>query len=314
VAGLGVLCQGVRDGSFWCIGDNRGAGLGQPPVITHSRTPVRFPLREVTQRTSTCALAEGGLYCMSLHRPSFPDPPQRSRELKAVTGLPARVKGLAGGRLFECALLENGEVWCRGSSLNGQIGIVKGATEEERLEYRKDLMHEDFERVDGVGADVERIASGRAHTCALKRDGSVWCWGENRQGQIGNGEIAECRFSADRELLECQPENALVPVRVQGLPRDVASVAASDSTSCVVTRTGSVYCWGIHADGRGGKPTTRPRRAPLTAPVRTLAVGDRFTCALYETGKVDCWGDISAWPGGAPRDWTNPGSVELACR
>lgn len=110
-----------------------------------------------------------------------------------------------------------------------------------------------------------RIAAGRAHTCVIAADGTVWCWGHNDDGQLGDGRDVPSRK----------------PVQVQGI--EAAKSLAAGGT-CAVRRDGSVWCWG------GRKP---PAPVQQIGPASALANGGgtpgRNTCALVD-GTVWCWG------------------------
>jgi len=150
---------------------------------------------------------------------------------------------------------------------------------------------------------VQQLALGAYHSCALVVSGSVACWGDNQQGQLGDGSE--------------RPSTA--PVWVSGL-EDVVELRASDAATCARRRDGAVACWGGNAHGeaapravhgasrassgavdRVGEPAsyapgrTVPRPAAMSelAGVRALAMGARHACALGGDGRVTCWGDGS---------------------
>ena len=100
---------------------------------------------------------------------------------------PQRVPGLSGvsslaaGLEHTCAVLWSGEVWCWGSNSIGQSGQPTG--------HFGSPLHV-ATRVAGLVAD--RIGAGDSFTCVIDADGRVQCWGDNRQGQIGDGAWDEC--------------------------------------------------------------------------------------------------------------------------
>jgi alpha-tubulin suppressor-like RCC1 family protein len=340
-AGSGVICTGLADGSLWCVGSNREGRLSQPLSVEYSNEPVEHVLRGVDQLSEWggCALAEGKLTCWTS--------PEDARSPQLVTGLPAPVKQLTSGRFFFCVLLENGEVWVRGSNLRGELGMIEAINEEDRAMER--LRGRDaFTRLEALGSTVKQITTGITHSCALKQDGSVWCWGQNGRGQIGNGQVSECGSFRDptgstpssesgsrsprttrppsaedllSDLAATMPVcrgDAHVPERVQALPADIVSIALGDDVSCAITTRGQLWCWGANSDGivgaklkldwEGPFNVTIPTRAPFSEPVASLDLGSNHACARMRSGGLRCWGELSKWA-----DWEHPNEVALPC-
>ncbi|HEY3234413.1 MAG TPA: hypothetical protein VGJ84_06835, partial [Polyangiaceae bacterium] len=114
------------------------------------------------------------------------------------------------------------------------------------------------------------------HACALRADGTLWCWGDNEYGTLGDGTTV----------------NRSSPVQVTALGASVASVAPG--ATCAVDRDSALWCWGINRAGQVGDGTTIDR----STPVRVTALGDGVaqgasgwtTCALKRDGTLWCWG------------------------
>ncbi len=112
--------------------------------------------------------------------------------------------------------------------------------------------------------------------CALLSDQTVWCWGENAFGQLGDG------TTIDREF----------PTQVSGL-HDVREVSAGHGHTCAVKHGGAVWCWGRNEHGQLGDGTTTDAHAPkLTAigEAVQVACGEAFSCARRGDGSTMCWG------------------------
>jgi alpha-tubulin suppressor-like RCC1 family protein len=133
-----------------------------------------------------------------------------------VENLPQGVIQIAVGGEHTCALLESGAVKCWGSNEKGQLG--NGGNENSSVP------------VDVVGLDsgVIAIDAGDAHTCALKEDGSVHCWGDNDKGELGNG-------NTDQQN---------VPVQVTGLLRPALQFSTGPEFNCVLDSANEAWCWG----------------------------------------------------------------------
>jgi alpha-tubulin suppressor-like RCC1 family protein len=104
---------------------------------------------------------------------------------------PRAVKIVAGG-YHTCSRKANGSVWCWGSNGNGEVG--DGTTDTPRPSPLQ---------VTALGTSAEEIAVGKYHTCARKVDGSVWCWGRNDFGQVGDGTTASPKPSPVQTGLSC---------------------------------------------------------------------------------------------------------------
>ncbi|NBD23058.1 RCC1 domain-containing protein [Paenibacillus glycinis] len=125
---------------------------------------------------------------------------------------------------------------------------------------------------------VQQVEGGAWHTIALQSDGTVWTWGDNSEGQLGDGSKTE------RDT----------PVQVEGVT-DVVYVAAGTYHSLALRSDGTVWAWGWNVKGQIGNGSTKDR----TAPVQTLnvteavsiAAGYQHSLALKQDGTVLAWGD-----------------------
>ena len=88
-------------------------------------------------------------------------------------------------------------------------------------------------------ATYKQIEAGKKFTIALREDGTVWAWGDNTYGQLGQGN----RVSAKK------------PVQVQNLT-NIVSVAAGDNHAIAIDKLGNVYTWGLNSKGQLGNRTT----------------------------------------------------------
>jgi alpha-tubulin suppressor-like RCC1 family protein len=153
-----------------------------------------------------------------------------------------------------------------------------------------------------------QVAAGIEFSCAVKSDGSAWCWGNNDHGQMGDGAFIG--------------ESRAVPVKV-ALPAEVqvASVGCGEVHACALSKAGSVWCWGGGDSlqlGLGSQDATdhvSPVEMvfPETAlPIRRMSVGAAHTCVVDNRDKVWCWGENDHEECGQPLLAACPGTTEPA--
>jgi len=168
-----------------------------------------------------------------------------------------------------CVSLYSGGMLCWGRNAEGQIGI---GTISATPEYLSQV-------VQGLAGSVTSIGTGLNHTCAVLVSGALECWGENTDGQLGDG------TTVTRSL----------PVNVTGLTSGVKAVVPGIYHTCALMQTGGIKCWGYNAYGALGNGTAINSLTPvdvigLTEPAIAIAVGDFHTCALMQSGGMKCWG------------------------
>lgn len=176
-------------------------------------------------------------------------------------------KMIATGRDHSCALDTSGVVYCWGANAVGQLGFEGGVG---------------LQRVNGptalaaLGSGNKAVVAGRRHTCAISANNALFCWGNNRDAQLGSNGTTD----------------SSTPLLVSGLSGDVAAVALADEFSCAIA-SGAVKCWGddpgaqVRDDGRVMVPTTIPG---LSSGAISVAVGDTHGCAILAGGELRCWG------------------------
>jgi alpha-tubulin suppressor-like RCC1 family protein len=124
---------------------------------------------------------------------------------------------------------------------------------------------------------VVGISAGGNHTCVVRGNGTVACWGDNAAGWLGDGTTT----------------GSSVPVGVVGIT-DAIAVTNSDYQSCALHADGRVSCWGFNGQGQLGNGTTTASSVPVPVTGVTnataVAIGNTHSCALLADGGVSCWG------------------------
>ena len=180
------------------------------------------------------------------------------------------VVALAAGNWHSLALKNDGSVWAWGLNTHGQLGDGAGSLGT----LRKTPV-----QVSNL-SDVVAIAAGIFHSLALKNDGSVWAWGDNAAGQLGDG----------TNSAQFEPVKLFIP----DITGAVAIAAGYHHSLLLTTNDGSVWAWGRNKWGQLGDATTTDRNTP--APVNELrnvaaiAAGARHSLALL-AGEALAWGD-----------------------
>lgn len=135
------------------------------------------------------------------------------------------------------------------------------------------------QNLSGQTLGARNISVGESHTVALKSDGTVWTWGANTYGQVGDNSTTQ------RDA----------PVQVSGLS-GVVAVAAGKFHSVAVKSDGTVWGWGLNSSGQLARSATSfPQRTTPTSAQSfsgaiAVAAGDNFTIALKADGTVWAWG------------------------
>ncbi|HYN83485.1 MAG TPA: hypothetical protein VES88_18545 [Gemmatimonadaceae bacterium] len=139
-----------------------------------------------------------------------------------------------------------------------------------------------------------QVSAGDFHTCALKTDGTVVCWGDNTYGQTtvpgGLASVARvtagghhtCALKTDGTVV-CWGDNTYGEATVPGGLASVAQVSALWLHTCALKIDGTVVCWGNNASGQATVPGG-------LASVAQVSAGSFHTCALKTDGTVVCWG------------------------
>jgi hypothetical protein len=133
--------------------------------------------------------------------------------------------------------------------------------------------------VDGAASVAATPADGPPveHRCEVRADQTLWCWGGNGRGQLGNGSTAD----------------SVSPVQVAAGQRRWVSVAVGLLNSCALQTDGELWCWGDNSHGQLGDGGTAPRTTPgAVAPGSTwvaVAVAGHV-CAVRADHTLWCWG------------------------
>lgn len=187
-----------------------------------------------------------------------------------VTAWP-EIRELAAGGANVTALCADGSLLAWGQNDMGQLGL--GFVSEKQLTPTRVNMP----KIEGQQVKVRGIAASAYHTMAVSREGSVWSWGSNRFGQLGDGTL----------------EDRAAPVPVKGLT-GVVAVTAGLKHSLALRCDGTVWAWGDNLYGALGDGTNVDKVGPAQVKglpaVKAIASGWHHSLALAVDGSVWAWG------------------------
>jgi len=195
------------------------------------------------------------------------------------------VASIAAGGFAGYALLTNGSVWAWGDDLEGQTGPGGGWQLSATPVEVPDL------------TNMIAIAGGQNTAYALRRDGTVWAWGDDLQDELGDA------GDSPRQI----------PKRIR-VPGGIVAIAAGAFSAYALRRDGTVWAWGSNSFGQLGTggavvPNGIPRRVHRLAGVVAIAAGSGDGYALDRDGRVWAWGDNSLGQLGTGECTASPAST-----
>lgn len=281
VAGARHSCALLETGNIRCWGEGKLGQLGRGPDLAGTYIPKDvIGVERVIDLDAgyyfNCALLESGqISCWGSDAegqlgnnllPNDPrNPPTLVEDIDNATAI------VTGGK-HACARLEDSTAKCWGWNSYGQIGSGKPDAANRST---PDVV---------VGLDgIEKLAAGLHNTCAILEDGTLWCWGYDGSGTLGDG-------SPEKN------DSAFVPVQVPGIA-DVRDVSVGEYHVCALLPEGQIRCWGQDDWGQVGDAANTPItyfESPTEVlpgfAAAELALGSFHSCARGVSGEIACWG------------------------
>lgn len=285
----------LRSGELFCWGRNDEGQLGLGDTTRHT---VPEAVIEPAGRTwafvaaggdRTCAINDDRkLYCWGTETSGELGDGGAANDLQAAPRVP--IVGdwidVALGPLHTCAIDDNDELFCWGTAMEGRLGIPTRINPSTTPVL-----------VDGSRTWVD-VDAGVAHTCARTASQTLWCWGANRQGQLGLNGTLTIAF----EPLQVDP------------PTQTRALAVGGRHTCAIATNDELYCWGANGAGQvnlgcGVDQSCPERQSPIAVsmPVDDVAAGLEHTC-LLNAGELFCWGR----PAGARLGGPTMGGFDIA--
>lgn len=255
----------------WTLGSDAGTQLlvataGSASLSVRARGEFQFVAVSAGFR-HTCALSStGDAYCWGWNASGvLGDGTETARATPTRVIGGKRFVAISAGWGHTCGLAPAGDVLCWGDNTEGQLGI--GSTVSRA--------HAPLQVNSSAG--FTSVSAGFVHTCAVALDGTAYCWGNNSQSQLGNGNTASAR----------------TPVQVSGAFK-YTTISSGEFHTCAVATDGAAYCWGWNSTGElgVGAPFGETRNAPTRVAnlsgVKAIAASVRHACAM--AASLYCWG------------------------
>ena len=261
-AGTNHSCALHQNGTISCWGYNWDGELGNGQNyedFSESFPRELAPVR-VTGITDATAISAGGNHSCALHQTGtiscwganwngrLGDGTNDDSSVPVgVTGITDATAISAGGN-HSCALHQTGTISCWGENGEGQLGDGNSGWGDDVFSSYEPVFSSVPVGVVGI-TDATAITTGVRHSCALHQTGTISCWGNNRYGELGNGQSEGFR--------EDNSADSSVPVSVASITDATAITTSSGGSfggqhSCALHRTGAISCWGNNSTGQLG--------------------------------------------------------------
>jgi alpha-tubulin suppressor-like RCC1 family protein len=176
--------------------------------------------------------------------------------------------GVSVGQGYTCGLRTPGSLWCWGRDSNwGQLGLGPQTSSEVPARV-------------GSEEDWTAVSAYRQHTCGIRRNGTIWCWGYNGAGQLGGGTLG-----------------VVVPTPTQvGARNDWVSISVGMAHTCAARGDKTVWCWGNRVYGQVDQYQdcdTEPTQVGSQSDWIQVDAGGSHTCGVRSDSSVWCWGNNS---------------------
>ncbi len=192
----------------------------------------------------------------------------------ATTNNTIATSGLGGTRNYALILKEDGSLWGRGYNNYGNLGFFNDPDLKPRYSINEWVK---------IMENVVSVSTNYGLTLAVKKDGSLWAWGRNGSGEVGNGGKSNIQSNGEGVSIQTTPVKIL---------DNVASAYAGSEASYAVKKDGSLWTWGNNVQGLFGDGTTKNSNVPkkIMDGVVMVSPGQEHTLALKTDGSVWAWG------------------------
>jgi len=263
-----------RSGNLWVWGRNAYGQLGDNTIIDRS-SPVQtiawgsnWKEVSVGSNHTTCIKTDGTLWCWgqgTLGRLGDNTVTKRSSPVQTIA-YGTNWKQVSAGYTHTAAIKTDGTLWCWGENYQGKLGDNTIASKSSPVQTVT------------FGNNWKQTSAGRNHTAAIKTDGTLWTWGSNSYGQLGDNTIS----------------SKSSPIQTIAGGTNWLQVSCSDRISSAIKTDGTLWVWGTNSFGSIGDNTA----ANKSSPVQTVAGGTNWkqvSCGSFCIVAVKKDGTLWSW-------------------
>ncbi|HQN73633.1 MAG TPA: hypothetical protein PLB16_09485 [bacterium] len=331
-AGAAHTCGLTNDGKVYCWGENNSGQLGNNTTensFSPSKVDAEIVFKTITaSEVNTCGLNDAGeAYCWGSNycgQLGIGVPGSNSDALVPVkVSTDVKFVSLDAGSCHICGIDENDSAYCWGHNYIGEAGSNEGGTISKILtphEMKTDLK-------------FKSLSAGRNHSCGLDSAGKAYCWGNNSDGQAGNGHMTFYKDPVEVKTdykfthlalssLSSFAVNETGEIFVWGLDNSFGAgemgewlfslklypaefetglqmnnIVSNGNHVCGLNGENKSYCWGFNSYGQLGSGNTddnfTPNEINTDVVFKSFAVGKSHSCGIDPAGKAYCWGSNS---------------------
>lgn len=266
VAAIGYLTAAVKtDGTLWCWGQNSYGQIGNNTIVPRSSPVQTVAFGKNWKQVATwgfgtaCIKTDGTLWLWGQGTSGELGDNTVTKKSSPIQTIAfgSNWKQVSLGGSFASAVKLDGTLWCWGSNTDGRLGdnTVTGRSSPVQTVT--------------FATNWKQVACGDTFAVAIKTDGTLWGWGKNDSGQLGDNTTTS-RSS---------------PVQTITYATNWKQVFASGSTTAAIKNDGTLWCWGRNADGQLGDNSVTARSSPVQTTAygtnwKQVSVGYKHTAAV----------------------------------
>jgi alpha-tubulin suppressor-like RCC1 family protein len=265
---------------LYCWGNNQSGelGLGDEASRTSPALLAGSWVEVAAGAHHTCARDDlGRVACFGANeRGQLGVGDRDARSTPALVSLPTRAASITTDFSHTCALLTDATLHCWGKNDEGEMGQGDPFPGDQSRDA-------DALTPVAVPGTWQAAEAGQGHTCAIRLDGALFCWGRNTDHELGENDAIQIRSP--------------LPV---GSDTDWLAVEAGQNHTCGLRDDRFAYCWGRNnsfATGNGAplgipdvESVTSPTRLDSLSEVSLLRTDTFHTCAVDRSARLHCWG------------------------